>query len=784
MKKAKRGSALQPRELPTPEADAAVALQLQQAVWLHQQGQLAQAETLYRQVLRKGPGHFDAFHFLGLLYLQSGQTNAAIESIRKALKINPNHAVAHSNISNAFRVLNRHSEALASCDRALELAPDYAEAHNNRGNALRSLNRHAEALESYDSALRYNPDYTEALFNRGAVLILLNRHAEALTAYDQLLRLHPGAVEALNGRGNALQGLSKHAEALSSFDRALELKPDYAEAWNNRGNTLLGLRRYEEALASYDRALHFKPDYTDAWHNRGNALLDCGRHEEALASYDHVLRLKPDHAKTWESRGNALVSFNRHEEAAKSFAQLIRVAPDSEYAIGRLVHSQLHCSDWTGYADNARKLVDAVSAGNRSDAPFSFLSVSQSAALQLQCAGIFVEDKYPPSSAPLWTGRRYDHDRIRVAYLSADFHNHATAYLMAGLFEAHNKERFETTAISFGPDTGDDMRERLKSAFDHFIDVRERSDRDVAMLLQEREIDIAVDLKGFTAYGRTGILAHRAAPIQVNYLGYPGTLGADYIDYIIADQHVIPPSHQVYYKEKVVYLPHSYQVNDSGRGIANRAPSRSEARLPEQGFVFCCFNNSFKITPDIFDIWMRLLQEISDSVLWLLETSSTASNNLRREAVRRGISAERLIFAPKMKLDEHLARHALADLFLDTLPYNAHTTASDALWAGLPILTCMGNAFAGRVATSLLQAVGLPELITGDLAEYEATALKLATTPALLADVRARLSRNRTNYPLFDTNRFCRHMEAAYIGMWERYQRGEAPAHLSMPSDL
>jgi protein O-GlcNAc transferase len=780
MKKAKRGAPSQPREQAQRETDPAIAMQLQQAVWLHQQGQMPQAEALYRQVLRSEPKHFDALHFLGLLYLQTGQPNAAIESIRKALKTNPNHAVAHSNISNAYRVLNRHAEALASCDRALELAPHYAEAHNNRGNALRSLNRHADALDSYDRALTHSPGYAEALFNRGAVLILLDRHAEALAAYDQLLKAQPAAVEAWNGRGNALQGISRHAEALESYDRAIQLRPDYAEAWNNRGNTLLASGRHTEAVASYDRALALKPDYADAWGNRGNALVDAGRHQEALAGYDNALRLQPGNARFWDSRGNILVSLNRHEEAAKSFAQLLRIAPDFEYAIGRLFHSQMHCSDWSGFAANTAKLVNAVGSGERADAPFSFLAVSQSEPLQLQCARIFVDDKFSPSASPLWTGRRYRHDKIRIAYLSADFHNHATAYLMAGLFESHSKARFETTAISFGPDADDDMRKRLQSAFDHFIDVRKHSDREVALLLQEREIDIAVDLKGYTAHGRTGILAHRPAPVQVNYLGYPGTLAADYIDYIIADRHVIPSADHAHYTEKVVVLPDSYQVNDAGRRIADRIPSRAEAGLPEQGFVFCCFNNSFKITPELFDIWMRLLHAVSGSVLWLLEANPAASDNLRREAVRRGIPAERLVFASRMKLDEHLARHALADLFLDTLPYNAHTTASDALWAGLPVLTCAGDAFAGRVAASLLHAVGMAELITDNLVEYEAMALRLATTPALLAEVRGKLSRNRGSYPLFDTGRFCRHIEAAYIAMWERHQRGAPPAHFSV----
>ena len=371
--------------------------------------------------------------------------------------------------------------------------------------------------------------------------------------------------------------------------------------------------------------------------------------------------------------------------------------------------------------------------------------MSGSAAAQLACARTFVADRFPAAATPLWRGERYRHDRIRVAYLSADFHEHATAHLIAGLFEMHDAARFELTAVSFGPETGDPMRERLRRAFPHFVDVRDRSDRDVAAMLRESEIDIAVDLKGFTANSRTGILALRPAPVQVNYLGYPGTMGAPYIDYIIADRHVIPPDHDIHYTEKVVRLPDAYQVNDATRRIAEPAPTRAEAGLPEAGFVFCCFNSNYKITPEIFAVWMRLLERVPGSVLWLLEGNPLASENLRAEAKRRGVAPDRLIFAPTLPADLHLARHRLADLFLDTRPVNAHTTASDALWAGLPLVTCVDDAFAGRVAASLLHAVGLPELVARDLEQYEAIALRVATTSSLRSELRARLAQNRSH---------------------------------------
>jgi predicted O-linked N-acetylglucosamine transferase (SPINDLY family) len=378
------------------------------------------------------------------------------------------------------------------------------------------------------------------------------------------------------------------------------------------------------------------------------------------------------------------------------------------------------------------------------------------------------------ASAPVSASTK---ERIRVAYLSADFHAHATAYLMAGVLEQHDRSRFEVYAVSFRKSDGSEMRARVENACEHFIDVCDMSDREVAVLLRAHRIDIAIDLKGFTRDARTGILAFRPAPIQVNYLGYPCTMGAGYIDYLIADEIVVPKDEHPNYSEKIVYLPDTYQCNDSKRTIAGVVPSRSDAGLPETGFVFCSFNNNYKIAPQIFDIWMRLLKETEGSVLWLLESNPAAARNLRREAEARGVARERLIFAPWCANQaDHLARISLGDLFLDTLPCCAHTTASDALWAGVPVLTCTGNTFAGRVAASLLNAVGLPEMVTHSLAEYEARALRLARDPAAMTELKAKLARNRTTYPLFDTVRFTRHMEAAYTRMWERYASGHPPA--------
>jgi len=790
---------------------------MRQAAGFHQQGKLREAEQLYQAVLKVRPDYFDALHFLGVLRAQQGSLDAAVELISRALERKRNFAEAHFNLGITLAKLNRYDEAMASYDRALQIKPDYAEAlydrglafyrlsrHeeaiasydralkikpgnaatlNNRGIALYTLSRHEEAIASYDSALKVKPDYADALNNRGNVLQGLNRHEEAIACYDTALKINPEDADALNNRGNAFLVLNRHEEAIANFDRALRIRPNYAAALNNRGNALRALNRHEEAIASYDKALQIKPGYAEALYNRGNTLQGLNRNEEAIASYDRALEIRPDDTDALTNRGNALQKLKRHEEAIASFERALGIKPDCKYAFGAAAYSRAHICDWGERELTEKRLVDDVRSGKLVCSPFSFLSVSHRPVDQLVCATNVVRDRYPAIGSPVWKGKGYRHDRIRVAYLSADFHDHATAYLMAGLFERHDRALFETTAVSFGPDGPGNMRSRLKRAFERFIDVREKSDREIAALIQELEIDIAVDLKGFTTDSRTGIFAFRPAPIQVSYLGYPGTMGAGYIDYIIADEFVIPRDQQICYSEKVVYLPDCYQVNDSRRAIGECAATRADMGLPEKGVVFCCFNNSYKLTPQIFDIWMRLLQQVEHSVLWLFQGSTTAESNLRREAKSRGVDPERLVFAPRMKLDQHLARHRLADLFLDTLPYNAHTTASDALWTGLPVITCAGTTFAGRVAGSLLMSLGLAELAASTLKDYEALALNLATHPALLLEIREKLARNRSTAPLFDTERFRRHIEAAYTTMRDICQRGEEPRTFAVVPD-
>jgi predicted O-linked N-acetylglucosamine transferase (SPINDLY family) len=565
---------------------------------------------------------------------------------------------------------------------------------------------------------------------------------------------------------------------VASYERALAVKPGYVPALNNRGNALLALNRTEEALASYVQALAIRPDNAQALTHVGNLLQGLGRHEEALGSYERALAIRPDHVEALNNRANVLLDLKRFDEALASYARALSHGPDYPHLPGNWVHTKMKVCDWTGLSAAFDRLAGDTAAGKPVISPFASLGTPLSSSLQRKCAELLIEAKFPAATTAGSTTVTARHDRIRLGYFSADFCEHPVAHLAAELFERHDRTRFEVIAYSFGPQVRDAMRVRLEAAFDQFFDVHSRTDQEIAQMARERGLDIAVDLMGFTRNARTGVFAARAAPVQVNYLGYPGTVGADYIDYLIADPTLIPEEQRGCYTEKISYLPHTYQVNDTLRTIADRTFTRQEAGLPEEGFVFCCFNNNWKITPGVFDLWMQLLQQVSGSVLWLFEDNPTAGRNLRAEAARRGIAAERLVFAPRMNQPEHLARHRLADLFLDTLPYNAHTTGSDALWAGLPVLTCLGETFAGRVAASLLKAVGLPELITDTPQAYEALALELASNAPKLAALRQRLAANRPTQPLFDTALFTRHIEAAYTAMWQRHQAGLPPEHI------
>jgi predicted O-linked N-acetylglucosamine transferase (SPINDLY family) len=692
---------------------------------------------------RGGPP--EALH-RALAAFQTGDPKAALRLIQSVLAENPDSIDALHLLGLIEARRGRLNEAERAISRAVALNPRFAAAQMSLGQVLAEQGRLEDALASLDRALALKPGHEAAELRRAGLLRRLNRLPEALEGFDRVLAANPGNAEAWNNRGVVLKSLGRFEEALSSYDRALAERPGFAAAAGNKGNLLAELNHWEEALAWFDRALALAPGDAQALNNRGNALLALGRPDEALASYERALAANPD----------------------------------IPYTRGAVLHLQMRRCDWRGFREEAEAVAQAVNAGKRAIYPFPFLAVSGSAAEQLACCRILAADKCP-STPPRPRAASKPGGRIRLAYLSSDFHDHATAYLMAGVFERHDRNRFETTALSFGPDHPGPMRPRLKAAFDRFVDVGNRSDGEVVGLMRALGVDIAVDLMGFTRDFRSGLLAERPAPVQVNYLGYPGTMGAGFIDYILADRFTVPERHGGDYAEKPVYLPDCYQANDDKRPRVDRPPARAEVGLPEAGFTFCAFSNSYKITPALFGLWLRLLAKTPGSVLWLLADAPVVRGNLEREAAARGIAPGRLVFAPRLDYAAYLRRYAAADLFLDTLPFNAGATASDALWAGLPVLTCPGEAFASRMAGSLLTALDLPELIAGSLEEYEAKALNLAQNPDKLAGVKAALARNRTTRPLFDTARFTRNLEAAYEAMWQRHCQGLPPASIAVP---
>ncbi len=739
---------------------------------LSELGRHSEAVDNYDRALALEADAIEDWFNRGLALYAVGRCEEAVSSFDRAIAGRPDFVEGHLQRARVLSELQLHDDALESADKAVAIAPSVAEAWLARGNILRKFKRHGDALAAYDKALALKPDLAEAWLGRGGVFAELKRYDDALAGYEKALAKNPDLAEAWLGRGGVFAELKRYDDALAGYEKALAKKPDLAEAWLGRGNAFTELARHSDAFAAYEKALALKPDLAEAWLGRGNVFTELKRYDDAFAAYETALDLKPDLAEAWLGRGTILTERARHGDAAAAYDRALALKPDLKYAAGSRLKSKLLECDWTNLTDEVDELLSAIREGKPASVPFTVLSIPSAAADQLQCARRYVQDQ--PYFPALWRGEVYSHDRIRIAYLSADFYEHAVAQLSVGLFEKHDRLRFEVTGISFGPDQNSPMRQRIKRGFEHFVDVRDKSDREIAELIHRLEIDIAVDLTGFTSNNRLNVLAQRPAPVQVNYLGYPGTMGASYIDYILANSTVIPENQCAFYAEQVVWLPDSYQINDDQRHISERTPTRRECGLPDTAFVFCCFNNLYKIMPDIFDIWMRILRKTENSVLWLLERNSITSANLCREAEKCGVSSQRLIFAPVAKLPDHLARHRQADLFLDTLPYNAHTTASDSLWAGLPIVTCRGSTFAGRVGASLLKAVGLDELITSTLEDYEALVLKLAHNPSYLASIKKKLTLTRDICPLFNTEGATRHIESAYTIMWKRYQQGQA----------
>jgi protein O-GlcNAc transferase len=783
------------------------------AIIAAQQGDFVRAEGLFRREIRLRPDSTAGYNHLGSVLQQQGRWAEAAIAHQHAITLNPSYAQAHLGLGNALKAQHRLDDAMQSYRTALAIGPDYAEAHNNVGVVLQLQGNLEEAASAYRKAAAAMPGYAEAFFNLGVVLHQMRDLEAAEAAYRQAIAINPNVAVAHNNLGTVLKDLGCLDAAMAAFERAIDLSADNAEAYFNRATVLQQQGRLDEALAFYGRALLLRPDYLDAVNNAGIVLQELGRLRDAIELYRRVARPMPVHADLYNNLGTALLADGHVEEARVAFEQAlacrhdfpeaaynlgnalrecgdlaaalaawsdaIALRPDYPDALSQVAHHRALACAWDTHEQDQKTLRDLVASGARAP-PFYLFATWATAAEQLRCGEQWIAPLKPPQRDVFQHQTRLERPRIRLGYLSADFREHATARLMADLFETHDRNRFEVFGYSCGADDASPMRGRLAKAFDRFVDIAALPHRDAAARIYADEIDILIDLKGYTHGARPAIAAYRPAPVQVSYLGFPATMGADFIDYILVDRFVVPESQQVFFSEGLVHLPNCYQVNDRKRDMAAVATTRRDCGLPEQGLVLCCFNNSYKLTPDIFDIWMRLLRAAPGSVLWLLAANPLVEANLRSETATRGVDPARLVFAPVVSPAVHLERHRHADLFLDTVPCNAHTTASDALWCGLPVLTCSGGTFASRVAGSLLTTIGLPELVTSSLDQYERTAAALIGAPGRLNALRQKIERERGVNLLFDLPRSAAAIEAAYGRMWLRWRAGERPVGFSV----
>ena len=713
---------------------------------LYNQGELSAVVEIAQALVQQYPGNLNIWSVLGAAQNDLGRVYEASVAFKNVTVINPNYAAGFSNLGTTLQAQGKLEEAIAAYNQALSLKPDFVEAYSNMGNALKEQGKLEEAIVAYNQALSLKPDIAEAYSNMGNVLEAQGKLDEAIQAYSKAIALKPAFVEAYNNLGNALKEQCKLEEAIVAYNQALSLKPDIAEAYHNLGNAFQIQGKLNEAILAYNQALSLKPDYAKAYNNMGNTLLAQGKLDEAIEAYNEALSLKPDYA------------------AARA----------------QKLHQQAHICDWDKVKDDLQFIADLGTYGEVVP-PFSLLAIEDAPDRHRLRSENYSSKKFLQKPLTGFVRPKQKPERLRIGYFSADFKEHAVAHLIAKVIETHDRDCFEVYGYSIGSASNDKMRHRLVNGFDVFHDLNGMSDKDAALLARHDKIDIAVDLTGYTMNSRPGIFAYRAAPIQINYLGFAGTLGADFMDYIVADKHLIPPENHKYFNEKTLYLPNTYMPTDDGRELSEKQMTRSDMGLPDDAFVFCCFNNNYKISSSEFDIWMRLLNKVEGSVLWLRRSNEISHLNIKNEAQKRDVNPSRIVFADRVPMDEHLARQKLADLFVDTFIYNAHTTATEALWAGLPVITKMGEGFASRVGGSLLNAVGLPELVTETEDAYEALAFELATNSRILGRIRAKLAKNRLTQPLFDTKQYTKHLENGYQQVYQHYFDGKPPQVTTVP---
>ena len=636
------------------------------------------------------------------------------------------------------------------------------------GLSLAMQGRIADSVPPLYAASQQDQKNPELLSNLAKAQHGAGLYADAIQTYKKLDRLIPNNAQILTDMGTALAKSKFYDEAGALFNRAIEIQPDYFLAWSNRGNLLSDLRFSKDAVVSYEKALELNPGYAEAWTNYGNALFALSKYEDAKSAHEEALKIDARFGEAWLNYGNTLLELKKIDESFDAYDKAFSIKPDVPYLMGQLFAAKASLCIWDG-SPSDQLLLDLVAKGELPTIPFNLLQTTADLALQKICAKNFAEDKFPKFDvSTAGNQQKISDNKIRIGYFSSDFRDHPVGILIENLLKIHDREKFEIFGFFLNPACGDALEQRLIASFDGVIDLHGISDQAAVDLIISNCLDIAIDLNGHTSGARTALFARKLAPIQINYLGYAGTSGTNFYDALVADKVVIPEEHQSYYSEPIAYLPNSFFPVDTSISVGSFGPlpTRASQGLPDVGFIFACFNNAYKLKPLIFDVWMGLLRDLPGSVLWLSKPSIKAQSNLQQEAERRGVDSSRLIFATRTpgRL-EHLSRLRLADLFLDTPNYNAHATTADALWAGLPVLTQIGNTFAGRVAASQITALGLHELIANSEDEYIAKALEFATNPSTLKAIQQRLEDNRAQSPLFDTRRYVNDLEAIYISL-------------------
>jgi protein O-GlcNAc transferase len=796
--------------------------EFKKAIAHHQSGKLSQAEKCYQKILAHHPHHSDALHLLGVIAHQSGDSDAAVDLIKQAIRHNPQNPFYYNNLGAALREAGDQNEALTHYQKALQLKPDYAEAAYNIGSVFLISGNISEAIFWYQKAVHLKPDYVDAYSNLAAGYNKQNRPDDALICCQKALAVNPNCAEALNNMGNAFLAQGKQKEAIACFRKSIVIDPVNPEAYSNMGNAFHDIGNSEEAIASYQNALRLNPAYGEAYNNMGIVFREQGNLNEAICSYQKAMQLKPGDPEAYHNMGNvfkdtgqlnkaismyhqaialnselfdsyvnlgvALEEQGRSDQAINCYLKALKINPEYPKAHSHLLHQLQHVCAWQQLEGLAAKLDEltqkALDGGEKPDEmPFLNLTRHSDSFLNYRVAKAWSDEisrqvsgiaEFYPIGHRVKRSKKCKKAKITMGYLSNNFKNHPTAHLIQGMFPHYNRDEFNIFCYSYGEDDKSSYRKKIKKECDRFTDLRTLSHADAASRIHDDHVDILVDLVGYIKANRLSIPALRPAPVQVRWLGMAGTTGADFFDYLITDVTVTPEDYATFYSESLVFMPHCYQINDNSQAIPNKFLRKSEIGLPEDRFIFCSFSSCYKFDPVMFGSWMKILKQVPRSVLWIIG-SKTAEKNLMHEAEAHGVKYERIVFANKIHREEHLNRLRFADLSLDTRIVNGAITTSDALWSGVPVVTLQGNHFASRMSSSILSAVGLPEMVTYSLADYEALAIRLAKQPDELHAIRQKLVQNRLTMPLFDTPRFVRNIEIAFKKMWRIYVSGDSP---------